>query len=192
MRVQLERLYTSLVSEFEVIACYNYTALEESTGIPEEGLVNMQDLCGGDDPVHHLVRNAFGSCFAEFEATLEDWLAEELDARVFEFTFGEESQELVQLKEMIDLKFGTEGLEDHCGSLGFKLVDEDMAKIVQVNADGIVFVAELTDSVMLGLHEVEFEAYLIDHDPTAIYSKPLDQFKLKVEISEPITSAAVL
>ena len=90
--------------------------------------------------------------------------------------------------DIIDLKTlikSTSPDATDCGSLGFRLASEHDA-ILEVTNDGLISVKALTNQSLVGIHEVKFEAYRIDLDPSGLFPKSLD-FALQVEIA----SAAV-
>ena len=60
-----------------------------------------------------------------------------------------------------------------CGSLGFQLVDDTQQALVNL-ISGVVTLQTVTDKTWIGEHVVQFEAFMIDIDPNALY--PLKLF----------------
>ena len=53
-----------------------------------------------------------------------------------------------------------------------------------MGTNGVLFIDTITDSTLVGTHHVQFEAYLKDLDPSAIYSKPV-ALTLTISIEDP-------
>ena len=53
---------------------------------------------------------------------------------------------------------------ENCGSIGYRLKDETQADIIQCSIDGTVQLKTVTDETRLGLHEIQFEAFLHEID----------------------------
>ena len=62
---------TCALSEFTIIACYNY-----------EGYDNLQELC--DEHTHHLVTGSLGTCFTQFDPVYDHAVLDQVqDAIIF-------------------------------------------------------------------------------------------------------------
>ena len=137
---------------------------------------NLQDLC--DETVTHTVSNALGQCFTEFTISTDPSLFEETR----EYLLDAEPTEVIQLTDVVNLAINS--TLENCGSIGYRLKDETQADIIQCSIDGTVQLKTVTDETRLGLHEIQFEAFLHEIDGSALHPIEID-LTLKVDIVLP-------
>ena len=149
--VRFERLHNSTLETLELIVCYTY-----GTYYP-----NLMDLC--DEEVTHVVEGTLGTCFTDFSVSYSQLVYQSTPLRlnsVLDETFLTNLYGIVELEH--DEALG-------CGILGFRLTDETMAALMTLDAYGSVDLVSpvVSDESWLGLHQITFDAFLMDLDPEA-------------------------
>ena len=90
----------------------------------------------------------------------------------------EEILKLDEFTQHLDPKFS-------CGDkISYKLLDQSQAGLIECTEDGHVLTKTVTEDQWLGIHEIRFQAFLNDLDPSGVYVETLD-FTLKVIVENP-------
>ena len=65
-------------------------------------------------------------------------------------------------------------IADGCGLFAFKLVDESHSALVSTALEGQVRPETVSDSNLVGNYTVAYEVYMLELDPSALYTWPID------------------
>ena len=149
----------------QLILCYSYG-----------DYANLQNLCDQSQP--HAVINSLGVCFTEFEVSLDSAQVIAIEKHDFVQRLSDDEKEIFDLASFIQLQ--SDPTHD-CGTLGFKLTDEEQSLLVDLTEAGELSFKKVTDPVLIGEHVIHFDMFLSDFDPSGIYSQTAD-FKLMVKI----------
>ena len=73
----------------------------------------------------------------------------------------------------------------NCDSIGFRLKDETQADIIQCDTDGAVQLKKVSDETLIGLHEIQFEAFFYEIDGSVKDSVDIDlNLKVNIELAD--------
>ena len=113
----------------------------------------------------HKVVNAIGSCFTE--SSFPTTAGQDIDQKIWVQELFGEVFEVGQLSSVVLSEIMVPEIPYDCGKVGYKLANETLADIVEVQIDGQISILSVSDSNWVGTHNVQFMVYLRDIDPKA-------------------------